>query len=143
MDNKKIGIVTVLYNSEPVLEDFFRTLNEQTYKNFILYLVDNASKDASVQKGYEYAKLVDFECKWLCQKENLGVAEGNNIGIELTGNGFLYNMVRIISGTLVDVGLGKIKPEEIENIINSKDRQKAGKTLAPQGLFLVKVEYET
>ena len=81
MDNKKIGIVTVLYNSEPVLEDFFRTLNEQTYKNFILYLVDNASKDASVQKGYEYAKLVDFECKWLCQKENLGVAEGNNIGI--------------------------------------------------------------
>ena len=35
MDNKKIGIVTVLYNSEPVLEDFFRTLNEQTYKNFI------------------------------------------------------------------------------------------------------------
>ncbi len=82
MDNKKIGIVTVLYNSEPVLEDFFRTLNEQTYKNFILYLVDNASKDASVQKGYEYAKLVDFECKWLLQGGNLGVAEGNNIGIK-------------------------------------------------------------
>lgn len=82
MDNKKIGIVTVLYNSESVLEDFFRTLNEQTYKNFILYLVDNASKDASVQKGYEYAKQVDFECRWLLQKRNLGVAEGNNIGIK-------------------------------------------------------------
>ena len=63
------------------------------------------------------------------------------IWIELTGNGFLYNMVRIISGTLVDVGLGKIEPEEIKNIIDSKDRQKAGKTLAPQGLFLVNVEY--
>lgn len=63
------------------------------------------------------------------------------IWIELTGNGFLYNMVRIISGTLVDVGLGKIEPEEIKNIIESKDRQKAGKTLAPQGLFLVNVEY--
>ena len=63
------------------------------------------------------------------------------IWIELTGNGFLYNMVRIISGTLVDVGLGKIEPKEIKNIIESKDRQKAGKTLAPQGLFLVNVEY--
>ncbi len=63
------------------------------------------------------------------------------IWIELTGNGFLYNMVRIISGTLVDVGLGKINPEEIKEIIESKDRQKAGKTLAPQGLFLIKVEY--
>ena len=64
------------------------------------------------------------------------------IWIELTGNGFLYNMVRIIAGTLVDVGLGKIKPEEIKDIIVSKDRQKAGKTLAPQGLFLVNVKYE-
>ena len=64
------------------------------------------------------------------------------IWIELTGNGFLYNMVRIIAGTLVDVGLGKIKPEEIKDIIESKDRQKAGKTLAPQGLFLVNVKYE-
>lgn len=63
------------------------------------------------------------------------------IWIELTGNGFLYNMVRIISGTLVDVGLGKIKPEEIKDIIESKDRTKAGKTLKPQGLYLVNVEY--
>ena len=50
-------------------------------------------------------------------------------------------MVRIISGTLVDVGLGKIKPEEIENIIEAKDRSKAGKTLPAHGLCLVKVEY--
>lgn len=64
------------------------------------------------------------------------------IWIELTGNGFLYNMVRIIAGTLVDVGMGKIKPEEIKEIIESKDRQNAGKTLKPQGLYLVKVEYE-
>ena len=66
----------------------------------------------------------------------------NRIWIELTGNGFLYNMVRIIAGTLVEVGNGKIKPEEIPNIIKSKERQKAGKTLPPQGLYLVKVEYE-
>lgn len=68
--------------------------------------------------------------------------EENRIIIELTGNGFLYNMVRIIAGTLVDVGLGKIKPDTIPEIIESKDRTRAGKTLPPQGLFLVKVEYE-
>lgn len=63
------------------------------------------------------------------------------IYIELTGNGFLYNMVRIISGTLVDVGLGKIEPQEIETILKSLDRTKAGKTLQPQGLYLLNVEY--
>jgi len=67
--------------------------------------------------------------------------ENERIYIELTGNGFLYNMVRIIAGTLVEVGLGKILPEEIPNIIKSEKREKAGKTLPPQGLYLVKVEY--
>lgn len=67
--------------------------------------------------------------------------ENERIIIELTGNGFLYNMVRIIVGTLVDVGVGKIKPEEIEDIILSGERKRAGKTLPPQGLYLVKVEY--
>ena len=63
------------------------------------------------------------------------------IKIELTGNGFLYNMVRIIAGTLLDVGLGKIKPEEIPSIIKSGDRKLAGRTLPAHGLYLVKVEY--
>ena len=62
--------------------------------------------------------------------------------IELTGNGFLYNMVRIIEGTLIDVGTKKIMPIQIQNIINSKDRSMAGKTLPPNGLYLVKVEYK-
>lgn len=69
------------------------------------------------------------------------IEDGDRIKIELTGNGFLYNMVRIISGTLVDVGYGKIQPEEIKEIIESKDRKKAGKTLPPQGLYLVEVTY--
>ena len=64
------------------------------------------------------------------------------IWIELTGNGFLYNMVRIIAGTLVDVGMGKLEPKEILNIIESKKRENAGKTLPPQGLYLVNVEYD-
>ena len=71
------------------------------------------------------------------------ILENNDrIYIELTGNGFLYNMVRIISGTLLEVGLGKIKPEEIPTIIEEKNREKAGRTLPAHGLYLVNVEYE-
>ena len=67
--------------------------------------------------------------------------DGDRVTIEITGNGFLYNMVRIISGTLLDIGIGKIKPEEILEIIESKDRTRAGRTLPAHGLYLVKVEY--
>ena len=69
-------------------------------------------------------------------------AGNERIYIELTGNGFLYNMVRIIAGTLVEVGMGKIEPQEIKTIIESQKRENAGKTLPPQGLYLVNVEYE-
>ncbi len=65
----------------------------------------------------------------------------NRIYIELTGNGFLYNMVRIIAGTLVDVGLEKIESKEIPNIIKEGKRDLAGKTLPPNGLYLLRVEY--
>ena len=70
------------------------------------------------------------------------IKKNEYIILELTGNGFLYNMVRIIAGTLVDVGLEKLKAKDIPVILEKKDRQKAGKTLPPQGLFLVKVEYK-
>ena len=68
--------------------------------------------------------------------------KGDIITISLTGNGFLYNMVRIIAGTLVEVGEGKIEPVNVKEILEAKDRLKAGKTLPPTGLCLVNVEYE-
>ena len=64
------------------------------------------------------------------------------IYIELTGNGFLYNMVRIIAGTLVEVGMGKIEPERVKEIIELGKRENAGKTLPPNGLYLLNVIYE-
>lgn len=69
------------------------------------------------------------------------IEDNDRIYIELTGSGFLYNMVRIISGTLLDVGIGKIKPEEITNLIESGKRENAGKTLPAKGLCLVEVTY--
>lgn len=68
--------------------------------------------------------------------------ENEKIFIEITGNGFLYNMVRIIVGTLVEVGLGKIKPERIIDIIKQGKRENAGKTFPPNGLYLLKVMYD-
>ena len=59
----------------------------------------------------------------------------------ITGNGFLYNMVRIIMGTITNVGIGKISIEDLNKIINSCDRAKAGKTMPSKGLYLKKVEY--
>ena len=67
--------------------------------------------------------------------------DGDRINIELTGNGFLYNMVRIIAGTLLDVGIGKILPKEIPEIIESKERTRAGRTLPAHGLYLINVNY--
>ena len=68
--------------------------------------------------------------------------EGDLIHIELTGNGFLYNMIRIIAGTLIEVGEGAIEPAEVKEILEAKDRSRAGKTVSPSGLCLMGVEYE-
>ena len=57
------------------------------------------------------------------------------------GNGFLYNMIRIIVGTLLSVNEGKIKPDDIDGIINSRNRLLAGKTAQPHGLYLNRVFY--
>ena len=94
--------------------------------DFKAFKASGTSSKSSVRKIYK-AEVID--------------AGNERIYIELTGNGFLYNMVRIIAGTLVEVGLNKIEPQEVENIILSKKRENAGKTLPPQGLYLVNVVY--
>ena len=65
----------------------------------------------------------------------------DEIIIKITADGFLYNMVRIISGTLLEVGKGNITPEQIISIIESKDRSMAGSTLPAHGLYLTDVKY--
>ena len=68
--------------------------------------------------------------------------DGNEAVISVTGSGFLYNMVRIIAGTLFEVGLGRKKADDIPGIIDSLDRRKAGPTLPACGLTLIGYEYE-
>lgn len=69
------------------------------------------------------------------------VKSGAKIRIDIIGDGFLYKMVRSIVGTLVDIGRGKIKPEDMKRILRSKERCYASKTAPAQGLYLYKVTY--
>lgn len=157
-----------IHNAEEVDERFHSRYNckKKTYR----YVIDNSKYGTAIYRNISYHVPVElnveemkkaieyfkgehdfkaFKSSGTSNKSSVRtiyeaniVTEGPNIGIDLTGNGFLYNMVRIIAGTLVDVGIGKIKAEDIPSIIESKDRKKAGKTLPPQGLMLLKVEYE-
>ena len=68
--------------------------------------------------------------------------EGDRTVIEVTGDGFLYNMVRIMVGTLVEVGTGKRTPDEIRCILDGRDRQLAGFTAPPQGLYLKEIYFK-
>ena len=165
--NSKLKKSIRIKEAEEVDERFHSRYNckKKTYR----YVINNTSQGSAIYRNLEYFVPMKLDVKKM--KEAIKYFEGEHdfkgfkasgtsskssvriiykvniiendgrILIELTGNGFLYNMVRIISGTLVEVGLGKIKPEEIPDIINSKDRTRAGKTLPPYGLFLVKVEY--
>jgi tRNA pseudouridine38-40 synthase len=67
--------------------------------------------------------------------------EGDVILYRVRANGFLYNMVRILVGTLLLVGQGKLTPEEIPSITEGRDRQAAGSTMPPHGLYLNRVIY--
>lgn len=63
------------------------------------------------------------------------------LSLEISADGFLYNMVRIIMGTLLEVGRGNLPPQDIERILTARDRSLAGPTAPAQGLYLVEVKY--
>ncbi len=67
--------------------------------------------------------------------------DGPMLRLNIEGNGFLYNMVRIIMGTLLEVGRHRLPADAIPGIIEARDRTRAGPTVPPQGLYLMKVEY--
>ena len=89
---------------------------------------------AKADHGRDTTVRTIYDCKVLAKSNR-------RCWIDISGNGFLHNMVRIIAGTLVDVGRGKYQPDQIPKIIASKDRALAGSTLPPEGLFLMWVKY--
>jgi tRNA pseudouridine38-40 synthase len=67
--------------------------------------------------------------------------EGEYVKIRVSGTGFLYNMVRIIAGTLIKVGLGVYPPEYVKEILDAKDRNAAGPKAPARGLTLIEIKY--
>ena len=66
---------------------------------------------------------------------------GDRVFIHIEGNRFLYNMVRTIVGTLLEIEGHNLSAEHMKNVLEAKDRRKAGQTVSPYGLTLIKVEY--
>lgn len=85
---------------------------------------------------------IDIYTSEACGSESVSDSSKRGIIIEVTGDGFLYNMVRIIVGTLVEVGLGKKTADDIPKIIESCDRQNAGHTAPASGLYLLEIYYD-
>lgn len=80
----KLAIVTVLYNSENVLEDFFHSIDIQTFRNFVLYIIDNSPSQNSEKLIQAYSEKYQLtqQLKYLPSAGNIGVAAGNNVGIK-------------------------------------------------------------
>ena len=90
----------------------------------------------------------NYSCDDKLQNNNVSAANradnisnGSYITIRIKGNGFLYNMVRIIAGTLMQVGRGQLTPAAVQNMLLSKDRCSAGQTAPPRGLTLMGIDY--
>lgn len=123
---------------------------ERLYTNFIYYNLD-------VSRMQEAAKYLigEHDFKSFCSVKTQALdtvrtiydikvdKNGDIIRIIVTGSGFLYNMVRIIAGTLIEVGRGAMPPQRVREILQGCDRSLAGPTVLPQGLTLVKIEYES
>ncbi len=121
---------------------------QRLYSHFVYYPLD----EKKMQAGAEYL-IGEHDFKSFCtpktEVENtvrtiydIEVSrEDSMVIIRINGNGFLYNMVRIIVGSLLKVGMGMIPPEEIKNILEAKDRTKAGHKAPACGLTLVEIEY--
>lgn len=165
--NSRLKKTIVIKNAEEVEEEFHArySCKKKTYE----YRIDNSPYGSAIFRNlaYHIPQKLDIKAMQEAVKYFVGehdfkafkasgtsskssvrtiyhaevIEEGENIKIRLTGNGFLYNMVRIISGTLVEVGFHKIAPTDIPNIMEQKDRTKAGKTLPAHGLYLMNVEY--
>lgn len=85
-----------------------------------------------------------YETEIMCYNASVsGVSDAREIVIRVTGNGFLYNMVRIIAGTLIAVGQGRISPDVISAMIEARDRRAAGPTAPAKGLTQVGIRYSS
>lgn len=164
--NSKLPKDISIINCEEVDEEFHSRYSAKGKR--YRYLIHNSAYRSPIYKDISYHVKYDLDFDKMCKeaKSLIGThdfkgfmssgssvsdtirtiydieltKEGDLIILEIEGNGFLYNMVRIITGTLIDIGRGRIN-EGLEDIIKSKSRSKCGHTAPAHGLFLKKVDY--
>ena len=139
-------------------EYLYRIINSRIYDPFEYnraWFVPRPITDEAVEKMNEAAKHFigkqdfssfmsegsDTEDTVRCVTALSAVKDGDLLEIRISADGFLYNMVRIIVGTLLEVAYGRLKPEDMRAIIDSHDRNRAGMTAPPDGLYLNRVSY--
>lgn len=114
---------------------YIKDLNKENMKKAIKFFIGKKDFKAFCNTDNETATTIR-EIKRFTMKE-----ENQRLIFEITADGFLNKMVRIIIGTILDIGIGKIKLSDLEKILNSKDRKKAGRTIDAKGLYLIDVKY--
>ena len=165
--NVRLNEDITVFSAEQVDDDFHArySVKSKTYE----YRIDNAVYRNPFKVGYAWhlkkpldVKLMNKVAKAFIGKRDFSafmasgsdvtdtvrevrhaevIREGDEVIFRVSADGFLYNMVRIMIGTLTDVAYGKIKAEDIDGIISSCDRKKSGITAPPDGLYLKSVEY--
>lgn len=133
----------------------YKIYNSPVKKAFLSDRVGWIKKQLDIEKMKEASQLIvgEHDFRGLCSANTCAVnfvrkifeitltKENDFIYVEVCGNGFLYNMVRIIVGTLVDYALGKITLQDIKQAVEQGDRTKAGQTMSASGLYLKETIY--
>lgn len=127
-----------LWHRNAVYHCFNKTLDIERMQDAAQRLVGTHDIEgfAAAGHGRENTVRTIFDCQAFAD-----IAYPHEVHITIQGSGFLYNSVRIIAGTLIEVGRGRFEPEHIDRILESADRRIAGPTLPPQGLCLEWVQY--
>ena len=133
-----------------VLNRKFPLPTERLYSYFLYYNIDVEKMQEAVRHlvgTHDFASFcsANAQVKDTVRTVNfINVRKENDIiTIQVNGNGFLYNMVRIISGTLLQVGMGRMSVMDVKNILDARDRTKSGPTAPAVGLTLVEINYES
>ena len=133
-----------------VLNRKFPLPTERFYSYFLYYNIDVEKMQEAVRHlvgTHDFASFcsANAQVKDTVRTVNfINVRKENDIiTIQVNGNGFLYNMVRIISGTLLQVGMGRMSVMDVKNILDARDRTKSGPTAPAEGLTLVEINYES
>ena len=119
IDEPKIGLVTVLYNGIEVLEGFFKSLAKQTYENYVLYVIDNSPNDDALNEAIRLSNKFSINSIFTTNNDNLGVAQGNNQGIEKSLENecdyvlLLNNDIEFDSNTIEDMVDYAVKNSEL------------------------------